>query len=152
MFIRFVACFCLLTASAAFAAPKTPSANSVGTVFAKVMRDPIFLRSDLGLVRPLTLSLPAGAYSISAKIMFANSTSASSQSAVCSLITSLSTSAIDSAHARLDGYQVAMMPMIATVSSTTAFTVSVACFADAVDGQLEQGTLIATRVLAIRAQ
>ena len=152
MFTRLVACLCLLAASATFAAPKSPPAKNLGTVYTKIMVDPVFLRSDLGVVRALTLRLPAGVYSFSAKIMFANSTSATYQSAVCSLITSLSTSAIDSAYARLDGYQVAMMPMIAAVSSTKAFTVSVDCFADAVDGQLEQGTLIATTVPAINAQ
>lgn len=152
MYRRCVITLCILLASAAYAQKAAAAPKNIGSVYTKKMVGGLFVRADLGVVRALTLTLPAGNFAVSAKIMFANGSSAPYQAAGCSLISSLSTLEIDKAYVRLDGGQVAMLPMIGTVSSDAPFTVSIDCTSDAIDGQVELGTLMAISVPAVNTQ
>jgi hypothetical protein len=130
-------------------AQATPPARSVGNVYVTKMTTPIFVREDLGVVRVLTLNLPAGDFHVTAKLFFGNGSTAVYQGAGCSLVSSTSATEIDRAYVRVDGGQVAMLPMVGAVSSSTPFSVSIDCVSDAIAGQVEMGRLVAVSVASI---
>ena len=135
---------CLLVAATAQATPRAP-----GNVYVTHMTGGTFVRADLGTVRVMTLNLPAGYFEVTAKLFFGNGSGLAYQDALCTLVSSSTTSDVDKAYVRIDGGQVAMMPLVGAVGSKVPFSVSIDCTSNALDGQVEMGRIVALSVASI---